>query len=90
VDDKVRIKVTVSGRNYPLIVTPNEEEHIRKAVAFIEERTMYLEKKYAIKDIQDLQALMLIELASELSFIKSNQEKKEQLIEEKINQLLQI
>jgi cell division protein ZapA len=89
-EDKVKIKVTVSGRIYPLKVTPSEEEHVRKAVAFIEERTKLIETKYAIKDIQDIQALILIELASELNYLKNSQEKNEQLIIDKINQLLQL
>ncbi len=89
-NDKVKIKVAIAGRIYPLKVTPEEEEHVRKAVDFIDERIKVIEKKYAIKDIQDIQALILLELASELSFIKQKNKKDTQLINEKIDQLLQI
>jgi len=89
-DEKIKIKVTVSGRTYPLKVTPGEEEHVRKAVAFIEERTRLIENKYAIKDIQDIQALILIELASELYYLKNNIQNNEQLLNDKIEQLLQL
>jgi cell division protein ZapA len=89
-EEKIKIKVTVSGRIYPLKVTPSEEEHVRKAVAFIEERTRIIETKYAIKDIQDIQALILIELASELHYLKNNLKKNEQLINDKIDRLLQL
>ncbi len=88
--EKVKIKVTVAGRNYPLKVTPDEEEHVRKAVRFIEKRIGMIEKQYAIKDIQDIQALILIELASELQYLKNKQENEEQLVLEKINRLLQL
>jgi len=89
-EDKVKIKVSIAGRTYPLRVTPDEEEHVRKAVDFIEERIQMIEKKYAIKDIQDIQALILLEIASELNFLKSKEEKKEQMIEEELDRLLQL
>ncbi len=89
-DDKVKIKVTIAGRIYPLKVTADEEEHVRKAVDFIDDRIKMIEKKYAIKDIQDIQALILLELASELSFLKETQENDAQVVSNKIDQLLQI
>ncbi len=89
-DEKVKIKVSVAGRIYPLKVTSLEEEHVRKAVDFIEERIKIIEDKYDIKDIQDIQALILLETASELSFLKQKYQKDIQAIEDKINQLLQI
>ncbi len=89
-EEKVKIKVSVAGRIYPLKVNSIEEEHVRKAVDFIEERIKIIEKKYDIKDIQDIQALILLEVASELSFIKQKYQKDIQAIDDKINQLLQI
>jgi len=89
-EDKIKIKVSIAGRIYPLKVTPDEEEHVRKAVEFIDERIKYIEKKYAIKDIQDIQALILLELASELNFLKQKEEKDEQFILNKMDGLLQI
>jgi len=88
-EEKIKIKVTVAGRNYPLKVTPEEEEHVRKAVRFIEERIAFIEKKYAIKDLQDIQALILIELASELEFLKEKNHKNYQKIEENIDRLIE-
>jgi len=89
-EDKVKIKVAIAGRVYPLKVTQSEEEHVRKAVDFIDERIKIIEKKYAIKDIQDIQALILLELASELNFLTNQNEKERQLMLEKLNQLLQL
>ena len=89
-EDRVKIKVVVAGRTYPLKVTPDEEEHVRKAVDFIEERIKVIEEKYDIKDIQDVQALILLELASELSYIKQKQKKDIQVITDKVDKLLQI
>jgi len=89
-DDKVKIKVSVAGRIYPLKVTPDEEEYVRKAVDFIEERIKVIEKKYAIRDIQDIQAIILIELASELAFINDSKDNDNQLIIDKLNQLIQL
>ena len=89
-EDKVKIKVSVAGRTYPLKVTPNEEEHVRKAVRFVEDRIKTIEKRYAIKDIQDIQALILIELASELSFIKNKNNQESNRIQEELDRLLKI
>ena len=89
-ENKVKIKVTIAGRVYPLKVTPSEEEHVRKAVDFIDERIKIIEKKYAIKDIQDIQALILLELASELNFLINQNEIETQLMQDKLNQLLQL
>ena len=89
-EDKVKIKVSVGGRIYPLRVTPDEEEFVRKAVDFIDERMKFLEKNYAIKDVQDLQALLLIELASELFYLKNNTNNNNQLIMDKIDELIQL
>ena len=89
-DDKVKIKVSVAGRIYPLKVTPDEEEYVRKAVDFIEERIKVIEKKYAIRDIQDIQAIILIELASELAFTNDSKDNDNQLIIDKLNQLIQL
>lgn len=86
----MKIKVSVAGRTYPLKVTPNEEEHVRKAVQFIEDRIKTIEKRYAIKDIQDIQALILIELASELSFLKQKNEEDVNRIGEELDRLLKI
>jgi len=89
-EDKVKIKVSIAGRIYPLKVTPDEEEHVRKAVDFIEERIKLIEKKYAIRDIQDIQALILLELASELHFLKQKNDNDAQFILDKMDKLLQI
>jgi len=89
-EDKVKIKVSIAGRIYPLKVTPDEEEHVRKAVDFIEERIKLIEKKYAIRDLQDIQALILLELASELHFLKQKNDNDAQFILDKMDKLLQI
>ncbi len=89
-EEKINIKVSIAGRTYPLKVTEEEEEHVRDAVKFIEDRIKIIEKKYAIKDIQDIQALILLELASELNFLKRKTENEQKLITQKLNQLLNI
>ena len=89
-EDKIKINVSVAGRNYPMKANDIEEEFIRKGVDFIEKRMNIIQEKYDIKDIQDIQALILIELATELSYLQNNKETESQLIENKIDQLLQL
>ena len=89
-EDKIKINVSVAGRNYPIKANAVEEEYIRKGVDFIEKRMNIIQEKYDIKDIQDTQALILIELATELSYLQNKQETESRLIENKIDQMLQL
>lgn len=88
--DIIKIKITVAGRNYPLKVTPAEEEFVRQAVRFIEKRISEVEKLYNIKDIQDIQAIILVELASELGYLKRKCENEEQEVLEKLEKILNL
>jgi len=88
--DKIKIKITVAGRNYPLKVTPAEEEFVRQAVRFIEKRINEVEKQYNIKDIQDIQAIILVELASELGYLKRKRDNDEQEVLDKLEKILNL
>lgn len=60
------IKVSIAGRVYPLTVQQNEEEGIRKAVKAIEEMVKDYEQNYAVKDKQDLLAMVALQYASKV------------------------
>ena len=59
------IKVNISGRIYPLTVQQSEEENIRKAVKAIDEMVRDYEQNYAVKDKQDLLAMVALQYATQ-------------------------
>tara|TARA_B110000977_G_scaffold190547_1_gene261491 strand:+ start:2606 stop:2905 length:300 start_codon:yes stop_codon:yes gene_type:complete len=70
--DKLKIKVSIAGRVYPLTIKREEEEGIRKAASKIEAIIKQFESNYAVKDKQDLLAMCALQLSSK---VETNQGK---------------
>jgi cell division protein ZapA (FtsZ GTPase activity inhibitor) len=62
---ELSIKVAIANRVYPLSVLIEEEEEVRKAAAYINERIKVLESSFAVKDKIDLFAMLVLELTIE-------------------------
>lgn len=62
---ELNIKVNIANRVYPLTVQLDEEEEVRKAAAYINERVKDLESNFAVKDKLDLLAMLALELTLE-------------------------
>jgi cell division protein ZapA len=67
---KIKIKVHIAGRNYPLTVDATEEEAIRKAAKILTQKTEELQHLFTAQDNQDLLAIAALEFAS--LWIKTN------------------
>ena len=57
------IKVNISGREYPVNVTPDTEAAMQKAVGLINDQVKDYSSSYAIKDPRDLLAMCALQLA---------------------------
>ena len=57
------IKVNISGREYPVNVTPDTEAAMKKAAILINEQVKNYSSSYAIKDPRDLLAMCALQLA---------------------------
>jgi cell division protein ZapA (FtsZ GTPase activity inhibitor) len=57
------IKVNISGREYPVNVTPETEEAMKKAAALVNEQAKKFKSAYAISDPRDLLAMCALQLA---------------------------
>jgi cell division protein ZapA len=68
--DKLKIKVSIAGRVYPLTINREEEENIRKAASKIEAIVKQFEENYAVKDKQDLLAMCALQLSSKVEETK--------------------
>ena len=64
--DKLKIKVSIAGRTYPLTINRDEEENIRKAATKVEAIIKQFESNYAVKDKQDLLAMCALQLSSKV------------------------
>lgn len=63
---ELSIRVTIAGRIYPLTIDRSEEEGVRKAAKYIEEKINELKNEYAVNDVQDYLAMVTLELATQI------------------------
>ena len=70
-DPHLKIKVNIADRVYPLTITREEEEMIRKAVKMLNETLKSFQDKYAVKDKQDVLAMCALQRASQLEKLKA-------------------
>ena len=64
--DELSIKVNIADRFYPLSVTAEQEEQVRKAAKLINDKLKMYEKQFSVKDKQDILSMCALELATEL------------------------
>jgi len=90
-DEKLKIKLSIADRVYPLTVDLSQEEGLRSASKKIDIMIKQFEENYAVRDKQDVLAMCALQFASQLEqkqIDKSvdNAETNERL--KKINELL--
>lgn len=81
------IKVNIAGRVYPLTVSQDEEENIRKATKAIDEMVKEYEQNYAVKDKQDLLAMCALQYATKTLDLQSKTMTEDHEIEDKLQKL---
>ena len=64
--DKLKIKLSVADRVYPLTINPDQEEGLRKAAKKIEAMIKQFEQSYAVRDKQDVLAMCALQFASQV------------------------
>ncbi|XLS30403.1 cell division protein ZapA [Flavobacteriaceae bacterium M23B6Z8] len=64
--EKLKIKVSIADRVYPLTIEPAQEEGIRKAAKKIESLIKQFEQNYAVRDKQDVLAMCALQFASQV------------------------
>lgn len=62
--NKVKLKVNIAGRHYPMTVNSEEEEIIRSAGKEINKLIKDFEEKYDIRDKQDALAMCALQYVS--------------------------
>ena len=64
-DDKLKIKISIADRVYPLTVDPSQEEGLRSASKKIDMMIKQFEENYAVRDKQDVLAMCALQFASQ-------------------------
>ncbi|AFU67557.1 hypothetical protein P700755_000534 [Psychroflexus torquis ATCC 700755] len=64
--DKLKIKLSIADRVYPLNIRPEQEEGLRKAAKRINEVIKKFEQDYAVRDKQDVLAMSALQFAAEI------------------------
>ena len=65
-DDKLKIKLSIADRIYPLTVEMSQEEGLRSASKKIDIMIKQFEENYAVRDKQDVLAMCALQFASQL------------------------
>ena len=65
-ENKIKIKVKIADRIYPLTIRPEQEEAIRLSVKKIDQMIKQLEQSYAVRDKQDVLAMSSLQYATKL------------------------
>lgn len=63
--DKLKIKLSIADRVYPLTINTQQEEGLRKAAKKIEAMIKQFEQSYAVRDKQDVLAMCALQFAAQ-------------------------
>ena len=87
--EKLKIKLTVADRVYPLTITPDQETSLRVSAKKINDMTKQLEQNYAVRDKQEVLAMCALQYAAQFE----NQLKKNTIVDDasiKTNELIEL
>ncbi|MES2488072.1 MAG: cell division protein ZapA [Bacteroidota bacterium] len=65
-DEKLKIKISIADRVYPLTVDPSQEEGLRAASKKIDAMIKQFEESYAVRDKQDVLAMCALQFAAQV------------------------
>jgi cell division protein ZapA len=65
-NEKLKIKISVGDRVYPLTVDPSQEEGLRSASKKIDTMIKQFEENYAVRDKQDVLAMCALQFATQV------------------------
>jgi cell division protein ZapA (FtsZ GTPase activity inhibitor) len=65
-EEKLKIKISIADRVYPLTVDLSQEEGLRSASKKIDAMIKQFEENYAVRDKQDVLAMCALQFASQV------------------------
>jgi cell division protein ZapA (FtsZ GTPase activity inhibitor) len=85
--DKLKIKISIADRVYPLTIQAEQEEGLRKAAKKIEAMIKQFEQSYAVKDKQDVLAMCALQFAAQTEQKSIENTSEMELMEKKLRSL---
>ncbi|MFV9550758.1 cell division protein ZapA [Algibacter sp. PT7-4] len=85
--EKLKIKLSIANRVYPLTIEPSQEEGLRKAAKNIEAMIKQFEQSYSVRDKQDVLAMCALQFASQVEQKSIDKENVNEHVEDKLNAL---
>ena len=85
--EKLKIKLSIANRVYPLTIEANQEEGLRKAAKNIETMIKQFEQSYSVRDKQDVLAMCALQFASQVEQKSIDKENVNEHTEAKLNAL---
>lgn len=86
-DNKLKIKLSIADRVYPLTISASQEEGLRKAAKKIEAMIKQFEQSYAVRDKQDVLAMCALQLAAQVEQKAIDKDTNQTALEEKLKAL---
>ncbi|TRZ43759.1 cell division protein ZapA [Robertkochia solimangrovi] len=85
--EKLKIKLSIADRVYPLTIDPDQEEGLRKAAKNIDILIKKFEQNYAVRDKQDVLAMCALQFASQVEQKSIDKENTNVVLEERLKAL---
>jgi cell division protein ZapA len=86
-EEKLKIKLSIADRVYPLTIDPKQEEGLRKAAKNIDHLAKKFEQNYAVRDKQDVLAMCALQFASKIEQSGINESESTKEAEERLKAL---
>lgn len=83
-----KVKIAISGREYPMHITADEEEIVRKAAKIIKESISQFEEKYELRDHQDALAMCALQYVSKSLYHEQTEMSNSSETEKKLDALI--
>ncbi len=84
---KLKVKIEIAGRFYPLTINAEEEEAVRAAGKEINRLVQEFEDRYAVTDKQDAISMVALQMASKYNMLKQSGDDTNSEVNEKVVEL---
>ena len=85
--EKLKIKLSIANRVYPLSIEASQEEGLRKAAKSIDFMIKQFEQSYSVRDKQDVLAMCALQFASQVEQKSIDKANVNEQVHEKLNAL---
>ena len=85
--EKLKIKLSIANRVYPLTIYVDQEEGLRKAAKNIDVMIRQFEESYSVRDKQDVLAMCALQFASQVEQKSIDKDIVNEHLEEKLQAL---